>query len=284
MPNLDSYYEIGASHVFCQDYAIHGTVEANGDIYHYAIVSDGCSNSPNSDFGARLVSWFVPLAIKKSADVKGGILISKFEEALINEILNVKILAGAPAALDATMLVLIHDVKKDELTTYCRGDGKVVYNYRNPLNSEPSIYLTNITFQNNAPFYLSYVALGREEGYEKDFGKEYGSTIGHYITPTQVIPIESTWDWNVKRYINIIPNASRDLLFAAVMSDGVNTYQNKKNLDLTMAQHVLYNELINYKNFKGEFVKRRMMAFKRQCEKEGWVHQDDVSVSAINFT
>ena len=50
--NADHYYTIGNSHSVCQDYAISGLVE-NGA---YAILSDGCSSSPDVDVGARMLS------------------------------------------------------------------------------------------------------------------------------------------------------------------------------------------------------------------------------------
>ena len=55
----DAYFEIGATHLVCQDYAL---AFANNE-YAYAIVSDGCTSSPNTDIGARLISVIAKDAI-----------------------------------------------------------------------------------------------------------------------------------------------------------------------------------------------------------------------------
>ena len=43
----DSYFKIGKTHLICQDYALH----SEGHIS----LSDGCSSSPNTDIGSRLL-------------------------------------------------------------------------------------------------------------------------------------------------------------------------------------------------------------------------------------
>jgi hypothetical protein len=48
----DSYFEIGSTHQVCQDYAL----AYASDDFAYAIMSDGCTSSLNTDIGARLVS------------------------------------------------------------------------------------------------------------------------------------------------------------------------------------------------------------------------------------
>ena len=47
---LDSYYTIGKVHLYCQDYVFQGWKPVP-----HVILADGCSASPNSDVGARLL-------------------------------------------------------------------------------------------------------------------------------------------------------------------------------------------------------------------------------------
>ena len=48
---LDAYYTIGRMHRFCQDYVCQGV-----DPIPHLIVADGCSATPDSDLGARLLT------------------------------------------------------------------------------------------------------------------------------------------------------------------------------------------------------------------------------------
>ena len=58
--NTDCYYEIGHSHIFCEDYALAGIVNNIG----YAIVSDGCSSSDNVDVGARVLAHIAKVFLR----------------------------------------------------------------------------------------------------------------------------------------------------------------------------------------------------------------------------
>src|SRR5437868_4207156 len=48
--NSDCAFQIGAAHTVCQDYAV-----AHSGVPAYAILADGCSSSPDTDIGARLL-------------------------------------------------------------------------------------------------------------------------------------------------------------------------------------------------------------------------------------
>ena len=50
--NADAFFSIGKTHMVCEDYARAGT-QQNG--LPYALVCDGCSSSPDTDIGARLL-------------------------------------------------------------------------------------------------------------------------------------------------------------------------------------------------------------------------------------
>ena len=65
----------------------------------------------------------------------------------------------------------------------------------------------------------------------------------------------------------------------AVISDGINSFR-KANNDL-IAWNDLIDEFTAYKTFEGEFVLRRISAFKRKCLKDGTTHSDDIGVAAI---
>jgi hypothetical protein len=67
----------------------------------------------------------------------------------------------------------------------------------------------------------------------------------------------------------------------ALMSDGVHSFQdaNKKEIDYT----TIVKTLTDFKTNTGDFVKRRLNRFTKECKKLQWTHYDDVSLAAIYF-
>ena len=51
-PRTDHLFWAGDSHKVNQDYCLSGSKSG----LHYAIVSDGCSSSPDTDFGSRILA------------------------------------------------------------------------------------------------------------------------------------------------------------------------------------------------------------------------------------
>ncbi|MCA9708502.1 MAG: hypothetical protein KDK70_21815, partial [Myxococcales bacterium] len=50
---VDAWFAIGDTHVVCEDFACAGHTEAGAG---FAVVCDGCSSSPQTDVGARLLA------------------------------------------------------------------------------------------------------------------------------------------------------------------------------------------------------------------------------------
>jgi len=66
----------------------------------------------------------------------------------------------------------------------------------------------------------------------------------------------------------------------SVISDGINSFRKSDNEPIPWTD--LVDEFTGFKNFEGEFVQRRIAAFKRKCLKEGITHSDDISIAAIH--
>lgn len=277
MISIDSYYEIGAAHVFCQDHALHGAEEYKGRRYFWVALSDGCSSTQNSDIAARAMTAAFR-QVMYSGEVQGGE--KDAQETLLHNMSNVGFCLGMRAdQLDATLGGFVLDETEDVLHSFLWGDGSILYKYHNG-----DSYLTDVRYKSNAPFYLSYLRNeSRRAAYVKQFGYDYGTRQGYIVTPTKVEAVPETLATGIKFHYERYPDISKNLLFVSLFSDGIDTFHKKDDANLTMARHVLLSELAGYKSFHGEFVKRRMLAFKKQCARDGFIHDDDISVATIAF-
>jgi hypothetical protein len=68
-------------------------------------------------------------------------------------------------------------------------------------------------------------------------------------------------------------------VIAAVFSDGVKSFVDEQRQEVSTLEVI--RSLMNFKGFKGEFVKRRMQGFLKSARKRGWKHDDDLSMAAI---
>src|ERR1043166_7427722 len=129
--NADSVFRIGSTHAVCQDYAVAGDCtaaisRADGACAPrgpYAILSDGCSSSPDTDTGARLLVKAAERLLREAGGA-GALGLARVPAG------------GAgpppprggppgppPQAVDATLLTA--PLCGDELIVGCSGDGVV---------------------------------------------------------------------------------------------------------------------------------------------------------------
>jgi hypothetical protein len=65
----------------------------------------------------------------------------------------------------------------------------------------------------------------------------------------------------------------------SVITDGINSFRKEDNEVIDWKD--LVDEFCGFKNFEGQFVQRRIGAFKRKVNKEKWHHFDDISIASI---
>lgn len=273
--NADSTFQIGHDHVICEDYALAGTTEYMA----YGVVCDGCSASPDVDFGARCLAF----AAKESL---GNGSIFEAEEEFIcgplgqgivrNASAVLKLLRGVdPQALDATLLMAaVLDDNGDKLSTaMIHGDGVIVRKRK-----DGYMFAVRVELESGAPDYLSYsLNYFRQVAYNRSsVGKRKVITLINREPDGKINEKEATLP-NFYPYKTDSVLEEGDIL--AVMSDGVGSFRRADNEPIPWFEVAM--ELVNYKSTAGQFVLRRMNAFKRKCAKEGWTHSDDVSVAAI---
>ena len=262
--NADRTFWIGKDHNICEDFAL---AEVDNIGIAYAIVSDGCSASKEVDFGARVMA----MAAKQSLRLGGHTLSPPdFGNDVIS---NAKRAVRqfpylSLQCLDATLLAAW--VKDGIVTVNMFGDGVFIHRMNTGVVNSVHIHLTS-----NAPDYLSYnLDPLRRQAYDKlvDNKKEVTIRMG-----TQGMVVKTTALKPFEPYTLTVPVEAGDVL--AVVSDGINSFRKSDYTPIPWEE--LIDEFTGFKNFEGEFVLRRVSAFKRKCLKEGITHSDDISVAAI---
>lgn len=259
---VDAYFALGKSHTVCQDYA---GVQGTGMGVRVA-VSDGCSSSPDTDFGARF------LVKATLGSLAYSLPHPKFVASQAADAANV---LGLPSnCLDATLLVA--EVQEDVLNVVAYGDGVIDVLFKDWTRKTYSI-----EFQNEAPAYPSYFL--RPEDL-KTYLTQYGTrkiTIDN--SEKDLLQLDmSKVTRDVYGFNLSVP--WKDVRRVTLCSDGVRSFRKLTppgTFESVTLQEVL-TEVNNIKSTAGAFMVRRMRRFLYDfCPKNGWFHDDDVAVATI---
>lgn len=259
----------------CQDYA--QTIRKANHVM--VALSDGCSDSKNTDVGARElirvaldeclagITIYIPLN-----DIQSFPLVqsSALSHQIVSHIQPSYAVYG-PNYLDAT-LIMAHHIE-DKLYVNVFGDGFVCVKKKNGAVSLRQIYYTQ-----NAANYLSYQLnadnLAKYTNFEQDLVVTEFLTTGGSSAP----------DVKVDKYKPTDPivfvEELDQLESVFIFSDGLASFVDENGspvLPLTVA-----SEIMNFQNYDGEFLKRRMVFLERgRWKKRKWSHEDDLSVASI---
>ena len=260
--NYDSFFTMGKTHNVCQDYALHGP--------GYAIVSDGCSGSPDTDFGSR----FMAFGAKKSISIENN-------EAFVLEALKKAVEYGRSLELNSNHLdatLLAARVIGTNVNALMAGDGIIAAK-----NKDGIIVVIEVNYAGGAPLYLNYLNDTDRLAYLResyDLTKTIKKTLIYNDGVDMVSELKS---------VNLIesfdfPIAEYD--FVSVMTDGATQFQKQmitqtsKTYDSVNTIDVI-RELMNIKGVVGPFVERRCKAFLRDCTRNGTIFNDDFSIATI---
>lgn len=254
----DASFVIGDGHRVCEDYAVAG-IGARGP---YAVVSDGCSSSPDTDFGARL------LAAAAAHDLRRGELSP--ERALTAAAAAVAAVGLPATALDATLLCA--HVDADLIHIAVTGDGVVATR-----DHRGTVEAWAIRHPTGAPAYLSYrLDDDRMRAYLAEHAtREVDELFSGYRYHTAVSSLtQGPYVWRltlpVCRYAVV-----------ALCSDGVSSFRSDSG---AVAVGEVLAELLDFKVMRGAFVSRRLRKFlRRDCPQRGWRHDDDLAMAAIHL-
>ena len=271
MRHADSFFTIGRGHEVCQDYA---RSRSDEDGVHVAL-ADGCSGSPDTDFGAR---FLVMAAEAHQQDFNVTRIFRHAENAAwctpgLRE-----------SALDATLITLSSE--DGGVTARVVGDGVVAARLR-----DGRIEAWRVRFE---PCKTGQVAAG------------YGSYLLHpdrmdaYVAAgANVRVVERYIDGELvgtettscrkddpASFIHTLHFPVGDVDFVAAFSDGVESFDaevvegSKVREPVTL--HAVLREVMAVKGGTGKFVQRRCQRFLRDhCVKHRWQHHDDFSMIAV---
>ena len=286
--HADHHYEIGSSHAACEDYAMSGT--HNG--LSYAIVSDGCSSSDDTDVGARILCHIAKSALlylhRQGPLTNDYYIQNQFPSVFKSLVLMKAIEARASLrldynAFDATLLVAFAAERPDNDPAWgyiCFGDGVTVLRY-----TDGHARAMRMSYSSNAPYYLSY-------GMSKDKDDAYRAALGDATRHNTFIDLfphgkyEEVKDYECEPCTDYTHMASSDVMLdvpdqIVLFSDGVGSYEDKdRNAAPDMG---VVREALSYKNTAGEFVKRRMRAMGKKFAADGISHYDDMSCAAVHI-
>lgn len=254
---IDNFLIQGNSHTICEDY----TYYAQDD---YFIVADGCSSSPNTDIGARLLTHLFSAELEHNRPLTVDSLDKILKKA--TEIIHSFKLSSF--SLDSTLLCGY--IKDKIININLFGDGYLFVKYKDGSN-----LIIEIEYTDNAPYYLR---VNCDELYKKQWLEHFPNNrlkIIEYIQNS----ISKTMNSNVTNY----PSYSFDLdniEYIGIASDGLASFVNPLG-DIKSPKEVI-DDILSFKNNKGAFVKRRLKKMIKNYGKDGFHNYDDVSVAVFH--
>ncbi len=277
--SCDSFYEIGNSHAYCEDYAFHRQL---GD-YCWAIVSDGCSGADYTDIGARLLVRKADAILRENVK-KGFDIYDMMHKDFVDDVLfqdrgdaciEMSKTLGLPiCSLNATLWIAIcrKTGEKFQWIVGGWGDGQVAMKFKNG-----TIRVLYSNFPSGAPFYPAY----RYQDAEKKYVEEFGTK--QILGVVDVVPgIEEheTFEQEVSYKDNFFYSNNDEVQSITVMTDGFRSYDHVDHQRVGSLPWAA-SRLLDFKSIEGVFVQRRMKALARRDIKEKITHFDDLGAATI---
>ena len=278
--NADSAFRVGSTHAVCQDYAVAGewAAAAGGEgappPRPYVILSDGCSSSPDTDTGARLLVKAAERLLRESGGPHADDIAGLHAGAARLALSWAELLGLRPQAVDATLLTA--HVRGDELVVGCSGDGVVCLR-----TAEGGLDVYSVSYPGGYPVYPAYAHQPARLRVLADAG----------LTRKEVTRLRSASAGERLRtehvrggvgLTEVFAVGAADYKFAALLSDGVHSFVHAGRSEAVALEAVL-PELVSFKNTRGAFAGRRMCGFLKDCLRKGWRHADDLSLAALHL-
>lgn len=272
--SVDSFFTMGKSHKVCQDYALHGT-----EPFPFVIVSDGCSSSPNTDVGARILCNIarqnLNLLFEKGHTIFGEVVIHSAARVVLSLGLDI-------TCLDATLIIgcFIQEEFSHDMHVFSWGDGFCVLG--NTRNDQEHF---QFEYTHNAPFYLSYLldrnrlSVYKKSSVDHDFVRKW---FPDFVQKQSCVNSHGHSELmgdscRQKSEENISPR------MLVIASDGLDSFQSTQTGEKVDCQETL-ESTVAFKSMKGQFITRRIGRMLKTYNKQGIVPTDDVSVAGISVS
>jgi hypothetical protein len=238
-------------------------------------LADGCSSSPDTDIGARLVAQsarcLLPEPTASAADW------AAYHDAVIHKAADCAEMLGLPSTcLDTTLLTVI--ASNRVVTACCHGDGVVVLG-----RQDGGLEVFAISYAANYPYYPSY-RLDNARGRQWDAQVGNEKRVQSWRLGPEGVLTENTRLSSSD--LEMFTGTAEDYRFVAVLSDGAQAFTETLETDTSRTPRsislldVLAN-LLAFKSSRGEFVQRRATAFFKDCAARRWQHRDDFSLGVV---
>ncbi len=275
----DCAYRIGATHAVCQDYSMSGDVPTPEGGRTSVVLADGCSSSPDTDVGARLLVR----AVQREVRLLPALSASAMEAALRKGTAAGNALRGPlglpQEALDATVLAVA--AEGDRWWAALWGDGVLAVGH-----ADGTIGVLSVSYGGGCPEYPAYslapdrlAALRRHPANprrlerwtlhpEQDACCESGCE-----EPPGAGPVMETGSVSNTRWV-------------AVLSDGIHSFVRAVDTATSRTHeavpfHEPLRELLAFRNGAGVFAQRRLQRFEQESARRGWRHLDDLTLAAV---
>lgn len=269
----DGLYRIGSTHKVCQDYVHHGQ-----EFLPFAVVSDGCSGSKNSDIGSRILAHSLEQVMKLIGKDKVITYPAKSFAARVQSYAysNIANLGIDESSLHATLLFTIANQEQNKLRVTMIGDGFLSYKLKN----KDEAIIVKSDFSHDYPVYPGYFNNNElMHEYEK-VNMEIGQRVTHeWIQgnkPDGYLPDKCKYIFNL-----ILP--LDQIEWITLTTDGIDTFVGKEipNSAINTSEKVLPS-LTSIKSRQGEFVTRRIHKMLTK-ELSDYKHEDDISIAGLSI-
>ncbi len=259
MVKVDSYYVMGQSHLVTQDYAISGT-----EPFPYIILSDGCSSSSHTDIGARLLAMaakqYLTKKVLNNKRINAKKLILKVASKASAAANN---LGAANTLLDATLMIVF--MMNNQVYIYVFGDGAIFYTTKSG-----DFSIINISYSHNAPYYPVYqIDESRDKQYRMKSMNDFKISESSKTSQKE----------NIYEPTELVFPVS-ELSSLLIATDGVSSFYDTKNSKPVKIDSIA-KELSDFKNTKGDFIKRRIKRILKKGAATEIYNMDDLAVGAM---
>jgi hypothetical protein len=270
--NADSAFVIGATHSICQDYVVAG---ARSKTTPYVILSDGCSSSPDTDIGARLLVKSAESILKtESVEDIGDLHVTAAADALdLAASMGLK-----PQAVDATLLT--GHVRENELVLACSGDGVLMVQ-----DCSGVIEAYSISYRSGYPFYPTYTHQPDRLA-ALEFGGDPQKEIKYFRGDSNQSTLRLEEKFSSDERTEVLTFDARSYHYAVLLSDGVHSFCSTRDSESSKSARPIWfqalaREFVSFKNVRGAFAGRRLKRFLKDSALNGWQHTDDLAFGAF---